>query len=627
MKSRLVALSIFATGLSIALTSPIGVAAFALLLPLVAVAVGPRLELDRLAQAALTIGAMVVGILIPRLGYGATPPSPEILSDRSLLLGMPMLTVAVARALVARPVYGVRLTLAANLVALTAAGRAETGFVFPACAATAVLLGSAALRASDTARAPLRRLGKRHAAAVVAGTLVAVSLGVLSSIALPRVQNAIIARLVARLERNQTGLGSSMTLGDLAGLLQSDEVVLRVRGDAPPLLRGFVLSSYSTGRWDVPEDLPVGEVVETPTLPADPAGFVELEMAKRPRTYFTTLDTKDVLVSEGIYMRDPYGLAHPAGGLYAKREWIARGGSNETLAPSTRDLGLPPSVRQRLTALLASWGALDGPPSARLAQIEAHLRRDYRYSVDFERTPRVDPIIDFLFVHKEGHCEYFAGATALLARAANIPARVVTGYRVVETSPLGYHIVRERNAHAWTEIWIDDAWQTVDTTPASDLAATGNAETPWLAALVDGVSTSWEAIDDWLGRRTPFELSFLLVGLFAVLLLGRALRNRLATKPGETASLEAPLPAYAALETALATTGLGREPSETLARFATRLEETDALAEDARRKIASAVRAYAGLRYASRGDERVVSEALADATRAARRGVVATSSA
>jgi transglutaminase-like putative cysteine protease len=521
---------------------------------------------------------------------------------------------------VARPVYGVRVTLAANLVALTAAGRAETGFVYPACAAAAVLLGFAAQRVDDPARAPLRRLGGRHAASVVFGTLVAIGLGVTAFVVLPRVQGAIVARLVARLEQNQTGLGNTMTLGDLAGLAESDAVVLRVRGDAPERLRAFVLTRYSTGRWDQTDVLPPGEIIETPTEPASREGLVEIEMARRPKTYFTTLDSGDYVFSEAVFQLDAYGLARPAGNnLFSKREWFSRGAPQHVQSWTGEDLAMPPRLRQRLLEILASWGALEGTPRERLLRIEERLRADYRYSLEFERTPKVDPIVDFLETHKEGHCEYFAGATALLARAANVPARVVTGYRVVEQSPLGYRIVREKNAHSWTEVWVDDRWETLDTTPPADLAASSPTTTPWLSAILDGISTSWEAVDDWLGRRSPFELSLLLVALFGVLLIGRALRNRLRPSAPATSTSEAPLAAYAALEAALTDAGVARVPSETLARFADRVEEAEVLHADERPRIARSVRDYARLRYASTGDEPSVARALEAARSAVRR--------
>jgi len=79
-----------------------------------------------------------------------------------------------------------------------------------------------------------------------------------------------------------------------------------------------------------------------------------------------------------------------------------------------------------------------------------------------------DSIDDFLFNTRRGFCEHFASAFTVLARAAGIPARVVTGYQGGEFNPLGgYLIVRQSDAHAWSEVWLDGkGWVRVDPTAA-----------------------------------------------------------------------------------------------------------------------------------------------------------------
>jgi len=74
----------------------------------------------------------------------------------------------------------------------------------------------------------------------------------------------------------------------------------------------------------------------------------------------------------------------------------------------------------------------------------------------------------FLFDSKRGFCENFAGSFALLMRTAGIPARVVTGYQGGEYNKVGnYLIVRQSDAHAWTEVWIKNSgWVRIDPTAA-----------------------------------------------------------------------------------------------------------------------------------------------------------------
>ena len=79
-----------------------------------------------------------------------------------------------------------------------------------------------------------------------------------------------------------------------------------------------------------------------------------------------------------------------------------------------------------------------------------------------------DPADEFLFQTREGFCEHYASAFTVLMRAAGIPARVVTGYQGGELNPLGqYYIIYQSNAHAWTEVWLEDeGWVRVDPTAA-----------------------------------------------------------------------------------------------------------------------------------------------------------------
>ena len=75
---------------------------------------------------------------------------------------------------------------------------------------------------------------------------------------------------------------------------------------------------------------------------------------------------------------------------------------------------------------------------------------------------------DFLFETRRGFCEHYSSAFVFLMRAAGIPARVVAGYQGGDTNPVSdYVIVRQSNAHAWAEVWLDaEGWVRVDPTSA-----------------------------------------------------------------------------------------------------------------------------------------------------------------
>ena len=100
------------------------------------------------------------------------------------------------------------------------------------------------------------------------------------------------------------------------------------------------------------------------------------------------------------------------------------------------------------------------------ARITQYFARNFRPTLRAVHQS-VDPLKDFLMDQKEGHCEYFATATALLLRAKGIPSRVVVGYRGGVFNNLIQALeVREDHAHAWTEVWLPDlGWYAIDTTP------------------------------------------------------------------------------------------------------------------------------------------------------------------
>ena len=99
--------------------------------------------------------------------------------------------------------------------------------------------------------------------------------------------------------------------------------------------------------------------------------------------------------------------------------------------------------------------------------VEHYLKTHYTYTLAtiFEK-PKGDPVTYFLFKRKEGHCEYFASSMVVLLRALHVPARLVTGYYATHYNPItGYYEVRELDAHAWVEAYVNYAWITFDPTP------------------------------------------------------------------------------------------------------------------------------------------------------------------
>jgi hypothetical protein len=106
----------------------------------------------------------------------------------------------------------------------------------------------------------------------------------------------------------------------------------------------------------------------------------------------------------------------------------------------------------------------------------------YRYSTDAPDQKK--PLDAFLFKDREGSCQHFAGAAALLLRLAGVPARVAVGFAPGVRDSHGAWVVRDRDAHAWVEVWYQGlGWVVFDPTPRATRAA-GFLRTSALALLV-----------------------------------------------------------------------------------------------------------------------------------------------
>ncbi len=132
--------------------------------------------------------------------------------------------------------------------------------------------------------------------------------------------------------------------------------------------------------------------------------------------------------------------------------------------PRNVDLRMPPGDWRDIAALAAGIAPPGLPDAARARKLVAFLQSGYRYTTSGSAAD----IRDFLFVRKAGYCEHFATGLCLLLRSAGIPSRTAAGYLGGEWNDVGdYLIVRQSDAHAWAEGWIDGRWVTLDATPAA----------------------------------------------------------------------------------------------------------------------------------------------------------------
>jgi transglutaminase-like putative cysteine protease len=149
----------------------------------------------------------------------------------------------------------------------------------------------------------------------------------------------------------------------------------------------------------------------------------------------------------------------------------ARGAMNYPEAIRQRFLQLP-VLSSRVAELARQVVQRESSVYSRVAALERHLKQNYQYSLDVGTAPTTNPVEEFLFVRKTGYCDHYATAMVMLLRTQGIPARLATGFAQGEWNEVGgYYTVRQRDAHAWVEVYFPDAgWVTFDPTPNIPIA-------------------------------------------------------------------------------------------------------------------------------------------------------------
>jgi len=570
------------------------IALFAAAAVLAALAWGARLALSRngarvLAAVAAAGGAAAGAVFVPAAGEPLRPPWPA-LALAGLLAGAALLCRREGEGRSAA-------ILVPGLIALTACGEAPLGLLYALVAVLHIALSLTALRAGDVGRKAHGRTSRRRLA-VGAGLL-----GLASAVAggfvlgLPPLSRWTEGRILHALGGAESGFSDRLWLGSLDGMLQSDEVVMRLDGPRADYLRGAVYDHYEIGRWGRLRPARPEPVSTTGRATAG-ADRVHLHVVAGTRDrYFLPLGASDVSTAEPG-AADRFGVLRVLGGVAHEVSFREGGPPDFPVAPPGEDdLGLPPELRGPLERIARSWTEGAASPEARVEAIAERLRTTFVYSLTFEHARRRDPLLDFLLDDHKGQCEYFASAMTLLARAAGVPARVAIGYRVAEENTLGgYWVVRERNAHAWSEAFLPGrGFVTVDATPAGAVAGNAPHAGSFLGSLVDVLGSAWSRATSDLG------IEHVVGALLAVIAVGWLLRRwQQRRSPPATrawrATVERPPPSVTRLLEALTRRGAVRPAWEPLERFAVRLEGPELAAP------AQLLLRWAAHRYGGEGD-------------------------
>jgi transglutaminase-like putative cysteine protease len=168
-----------------------------------------------------------------------------------------------------------------------------------------------------------------------------------------------------------------------------------------------------------------------------------------------------------VEFMDPDAVLNSLGWQYTSRDISFSRVSYE------RYLQLPEdSITERTVELVYSIVGDKKSNKEKIEAIRAYLSKEYPYSLEVSNVPEgVDFVDYFLFIEKKGYCVYFASAMTVMARLAGIPARYVEGFKMPNSTIDGFYHVTGEQAHAWTEVLLQqnpEIWVTIDcsTTPA-----------------------------------------------------------------------------------------------------------------------------------------------------------------
>lgn len=173
-------------------------------------------------------------------------------------------------------------------------------------------------------------------------------------------------------------------------------------------------------------------------------------------------------------------------------------------------LQLPATLDPRIRALalrVTAGAQTDGDRAMRIAR---HLRERYRYTLDLPGTDSPEPLAEFLFRRKKGHCEYFSTAMAVLLRSIGIPARNVSGFVGGDLNRYGdFYTVRQSDAHSWVEAWLGPSlgWRPFDPTPSAREIPSSSGLGEAIGEAVDALRLEWMQYVLAYGMHEQIELS------------------------------------------------------------------------------------------------------------------------
>ncbi len=304
-------------------------------------------------------------------------------------------------------------------------------------------------------------------------TLQALPLMLVMFILFPRVSGPLW-QLPEEKQSAITGLSDTMTPGNISRLIQSNALAFRVEfEDELPehhqlYWRGLVLWYFDGQTWQQGKR----NITPRPVLRASPpaVGYtVTLEPHFQHWLYGLDIPTE---VKPGIHYSSDF-LLRSKDRVTSLLQYRLSSSLDYVIQPSispwerSAGLKIPPNSNPRALALGRQLAQQYNHPVDIVQRVLGMYRQqDFHYTLTPPATPGFDPVDQFFFDTRKGFCEHYASSFTFIMRAAGVPARVVLGYQGGTVNPLNRVItVRQKDAHAWAEVWIENqGWIRIDPT-------------------------------------------------------------------------------------------------------------------------------------------------------------------
>jgi protein-glutamine gamma-glutamyltransferase len=377
---------------------------------------------------------------------------------------------------------------------------------------------SAAFQSATEDPGASRRMGV-SLARVTPGLVVLIALGAaVIFFVLPRVSTGYLSAYTPTGEIT-TGFSDRVQLGRIGEIQQSGALVMHIQidGDTHGAFdlkwRGVALSLFDGTTWS--------NSYEHRLVPRSPGGQFLLSSSREKRlgTHFIHYRVLMEPIANNVFFLAPEALSlggnyrlvtrDDAGAVFDSdfdRPVSAYDAESDVVQPAAallRGAGqdYPPAVLlnylqlprldPRIAPLAQQITASENNNYDKTVAMERYLRTHFGYTLQLGRSAHRDPLAYFLFERKQGHCEYFASAMAVMLRTLKIPSRVVNGFRTGEFNDVtSQYLVRASNAHSWVEAYFPGyGWISFDPTPA----APAEVRTGWnrWALYVDAMASFW----------------------------------------------------------------------------------------------------------------------------------------